>query len=342
MLKAVITYGAVAAKIRALKGTLLTEGELHQLCMCTSISEAAAILRRHPGYSSAMEALPASSLTARQLQKALKLQWLEQFQRLYRFASAKDRKYMSFAIWQTEMKVILSALRRLQSPETMEPEETVSDFFRAKSGSDLDAISASRDFSALLRAVKGSVFSDVLAAVPGDQQTGLPDYGTADIMMQNQLYCEMWSLLNKGQSTISKKQLKELLGHEADLLNIVHAIRLRRFVTADGDVESRLIPISHDLKPEVTAAVIKANNDDEVLDVLASSGWIKYFPDGVNDPEKQYRLRMEAFCRKLLKAAEPNFCCVQAYLTLKELERDKIIRIVQAIDYGIDPSIVLN
>ena len=338
MLKAVITYGAVAAKVRALKGTMLTEEELHQLCLCSSLAEAAAFLRRHPGYSSAVEALPAANITLPQLQNALKYQWMEQFRRLYRFASAKDRKYISFAIWHTEMKVILSAIRRLQSPETPEPEEPISEFFAAKSGIDLNDIADCRDYGALLRAVKGSVFYDVLYALPRDEKSGLPDYANADIAMQNHLYTQTWALLSKGQSTAGIKKMKELLGHEADLLNIVHAMRLRRF----SKNVNGLIPISHRLKPEITAAIAAAANEDEVESILTASGWIKHFSDGVKAPEKQYRRQMEAFCRRLLKSAEPNFCFVQAYLTLKELERDKLISIVQAIDYGIDPTTVLN
>ena len=338
MLKAVITYGAVAAKVRALKGTMLTDDEFHQLCLCSSVAEAAAFLRRHPGYSAAVEALPAAHITLQQLQSALKHQWMEQFQRLYRFASAKDRKYLAFAIWHTELRVILSSLRRLQSPGTSEPEEPVSDFFTAKSGSDLNAVAASRDYTSLLRAVKNSVFYDVLSALPRDAETGLPDYGTADIMLQNQLYSREWSLLSKGQSTVGQKRMKELLGHEADLLNIIHAIRLRRF---SPDIKG-FIPVSHRLKPETTVAIASAANDDEVEAILSASGWIKHFPDGIKNPEKQYRRQMEVFCRRLLKSAEPNFCLVQAYLTLKELERDKVIRIVQAVDYGLDPTTVIN
>ncbi len=332
-----MTYGAVAAKVRALKGTLLTDDELRQLCLCSSLDEFAALLRRLPGCADAVAALPASGQTAEQLRDALELQWQEQLKRLYLFAGAGDRQYLSFAVWGAELKAVLSALRRLRSPGSAEP-EPVSEFIKAKSGADLDAVATCGDYAGLLTAVKGSIFFPVLEKLPVDPETGLPDYAAADILLENQLYSRAWSLLNRGQSGRGKKQLAELLGHEADLLNLTHAMRLRRF----SREVTPLIPVSRKLKPETAAALVAARTDQEVQTVLDEAGFGQYFPRGPVDPEKQYRRQMETFCRRLLNSPEPNFCFVQAYLTLKALERDRLIRIVRAIDYGVDPRLALE
>jgi hypothetical protein len=59
------------------------------------------------------------------------------------------------------------------------------------------------------------------------------------------------------------------------------------------------------------------------------------------DLEKEYRVYMEQFCRHIITSAGPGLAQVQAFLTLKDLERQRLTRLAAAVQRGLDPSLVI-
>lgn len=136
--------------------------------------------------------------------------------------------------------------------------------------------------------------------------------------------------------------LRRIAGAEADALNLVYILRLRRFPGSLQDSEALLIPVRDKLTPELIRRLLRAREDREALELLRDTPWGSAFTSlAPGDLERQYSVYMAAFCRRVLAAATPGLTAAQAFLTLKDMERQRLARLAQAAARGIDPGLVV-
>lgn len=135
-----------------------------------------------------------------------------------------------------------------------------------------------------------------------------------------------------------RRELRRLVGAEADALNLVYVLRLRRFPASAARASELLIPVHDQLKPEFIQRLLHASSDAAVLALLEQSPWRHEFTSlapGVL--ERQYEEYMRLFCRRVLASASPGPEEIQAYLTLKDMDRKRLADIASAVANGIDP-----
>lgn len=135
--------------------------------------------------------------------------------------------------------------------------------------------------------------------------------------------------------------LRRIAGAEIDALNLVYILRLRHFPASVKDADALLIPVRDKLKPELTAALLRAPDDAAVLALLKNTPWGSVFTSlAPGMLEKQYDAYLSAFCRRVLASARPGLVPAQAFMTLKGMERARLLRYAAAIERGIDPQVV--
>jgi len=133
------------------------------------------------------------------------------------------------------------------------------------------------------------------------------------------------------------------MGTEADLLNIVSLLRLQLYFPGSlKKADELLIPVHNVFEPKILKTLVAAKNAEETLELLRKTACKKYLV-GINLQriESFYYETMEAFCRKIIKSPEPSICVPVAFLTLRELECKKLIRLISAVSYGVDPKEVI-
>ncbi len=339
MLRATMKYSGVSAKVMALYGKLLSEDDWRHLCACTSVSDIAAYLRGCRDWS---EILP-PSLTASTLQLAVHKKVFMEYERLYKFSYLEDKKYLLFTLYRAEYGFILDTLQRLQSKEIPTANAEATEFMRKHSLANISALESCTDYSGLLEAVSGSIYEKPLKRLSQNQETGLPNYREAAVLFESQYYKTVFSYASKDYKGLGKKKLVKLLGTEADLLNIISLLRLHRYFPGSlNKADEMLIPIYDLLEPRLLKTLLTAKSEGEILAILKKSPCRRYL-EGKNlqKLESLYYEAMEAFCRKIIKSPEPSICVPVAYLTLRELECKKLARLIEAVDYGVEPEEVL-
>ncbi len=330
-------YGALRTKVLSMYGRLLSREELMRLCQCRSVGEVCAFLKGRGDWEQYLSDLSISA-SAAELKKAVGRRLYAEYQRIYSFSYYQDRMLLRFLIYRSEYELIKGALRRLCT-RGGKSELEVAEFIKTHGSVDVEELSSCTDFAGLLHAIEGSIFEKPMAVLPRDEETGLPDYKDACILLENTYYSYAFSYLTKKGGGADSKRQRELLGFEADLLNIISLARLRRhFKGSLPSAWQLLIPINGKLRPELLKALISANGEAEFSALVQKSPYGKYFADaGAYDLESAYENAMESFCRKLVRSPRPGLCTAQAYLTLRELECDTIQRIIEAISCGADP-----
>lgn len=155
--------------------------------------------------------------------------------------------------------------------------------------------------------------------------------------MSPEEYQRWWSGALSGHSG-----LRRIVGEEADALNLVYILRLRCFPQSKGRAKELLIPIRYELKDPLIDRLLRAPNDNGVMEILSHTKWGGAFRSlAVGDLEKQYQTYMEDFCRRLLNSADAGLGVVQALFPLKDIQRRKILRLIGAHVHGIDPHAVV-
>lgn len=342
MLKAYIRYGAVTTKVRAMYGRLLTPSDWTRLVGLKTLSDISAYLRSTPAWGAAMTALPAGELTPQVFFDVLNDGVKAEYEKLYHFGSDTDRRLLEYAVYRAEYHAILSALVRLGSGGHSKLDLGAENAPLAeKSKMNLSFIQSSASFEELLADTESTVYGDVLRRLPRGQN-GLPDFAGASAVLENRYYSATYDYLKEQGDEVSKK-LQDRLGLEADLLNICGVLRLHRsFPASLPEMKDLLIPIRGQLADSLLNALIAAPDEAAALKLLQGTPWGKYFPpEGSPNLELLSERAMEAFCRKLIVTGSVGAYFPQVYLTLREIERAKLIRVITAVYYGIDPATVL-
>lgn len=339
MLKARMDYGAISAKVLALYGRLLKAEDWQRLCESAAPADVLAFLKTQPGWSAYVAELSSAS-DAASLKKAIRGKQHHEREKLYRFCSLDDKALLRVLSCGAEYSYILAALRCLYSGESVRLPEETTDFMRRSSRVNTEALQNAASFSAIRDAAAESVFASALSELVPDGKTGLPDYSQAGVTLERCYYRYVFSSITKKYSGTGKAELIRLLGTQADLLNIVGILRLHRyFPDSLQSAQELLVPVCGKLKPKLVASLLAARSEMDAVEQLRSSPFAEYFlayrPEEL---DRLYEKAMNSFCRKIIKMPAPNICVPVAYLTLSELECDKLIRIIEALGYGIKPE----
>lgn len=336
MLKAGMKYGAIKAKIMAMKGKMLKKDELSSLEKCTEMPELINILRNNRSWSETISSLP-SALTSDKLKAAVRGKVPTEIRRIAKFADKRDRDFLLLLACESEYELILSALSRLGSGKGSEgsfaPIDRQVFLLNSKASAYAAAIENSGSWDELTETVSGGIYAKAVRSLEPDRKTGLPDYIKASVLLESTYNKEIFSYAAKKYKGRPGAALRELLGREADWLNIVSLLRLHRYFQSSlKTAAGLLIPISYRLKSELRNEVINARTEAEAVEILRSNGFEIEFCDIENEAlESVYEEAISAFCSKFIKLTEPGAATAPAYIILKEIECKRILRIIEAI-----------
>lgn len=338
MLKSFMDYGCAATKVRAMYGKRLTESEWEHLDEASSMTEIAVILRDSRGWQHASSLIPSGTTDVDTFTIAVRRQVRRERESLIKFVSGADKEYISLLIREDEYRLILAALRRLKSAHFGTRRE-VSELLRRKSRVNFHALLSSRTYSDLLAATESSIYYEALASLPLDK-AGYPDYATAAALLENIYYESLYKTVMKKYSGLSRQKLRELVGAEADVFNILSILRiLRHFPDSVKDTGRLVIPVHRRLSKELLSALSAAPSEAIAVNILRDSYWRDIFAD--YDPknlDRMFDASLEALNKKLLRDADPSLASVVAYINLKKLEGERLVRAITSIHYGIPPK----
>lgn len=337
MLKSYMNYGCVATKVRAMYGKRLSADEWARLDEAGTMGALFAILRESRGWQFAVSLIPPGSVDVEVFTRAVRKQIRHERETLLKYVNGSDREFLSLFIREDEYRLILNALRRMKYG-TFGTRREESELLRRKSRVDFPAMLASQNYDDLLRAAEHTMYYPILSSLKRDE-SGFPDYSSAAVAVENAYYAALHRIISKKYWGVGNLKLKELIGTEADILNILSILRIiRHFPASAGNMNAIIIPVHRRLKPPFIEALSAAPSEEAAVNMLKDSPWREVFIG--YDPKRLDRMfdgAMDALCKKYLRDSDPGFVSVMAYLMLKQAEGNRLIRVITATHYNLPP-----
>ena len=339
MIGALMTYGALTVKAKALYGKRLRTADFEHMASLKSEAEVLEYLRGQPGWSRAVARLGESSggyIGRIELEAALRDQVRGDYLSLRHFAPREDQSLLSFLVLLAEQGLILSALRRLRAGSYYKGVPDPPGVFLPVHV-DAKALANCTDYDGLLAAASGSIYEGVLRYLK-PPEGGLPDFTTAEALLRTAYFTHMYRLIHKGYAGETRKVLLHSFGEQVDLLNLIHILRLKTyFPDAGNDLYlTVLFPFNYRLRPDFLRQLCAAPDAPAVFELLRGSPYAESFEDvDVTEVEDYYRRAFYSFNRRQLVTGAPSVYTAVAYLNVKDTELRALVNVIESVKYGV-------
>lgn len=326
-------YDALAVKAKAMYGRRVLKEDLQRITGLHTIEDIAAELRRLPGWSQATAHLPADELLTRaKLESALREQVRQEGIRLAAFAAREDLPLIEFPIRRSELEQILAALRRLHA-NLFKEVEPFSHAWTSRTRLDLDGLRRCSDFAGLVEATRGSIYHAALLRLVTPEGT-LPNYGSTEALLWSVYFKYLMELASKRYQGDVRRMMETAVGSQVDMMNILHALRLKRFFPESDHFLPILIPYHYKVKPDLIYAMCTAPTLDSAMELVESTPYAATFRGAkTEDLQDLYRKALYRTSRRQLIMGKPSVYSAVAYLNLRELELTAVVTAVEASKY---------
>lgn len=333
-----IRYDALTVKARAMYGRRVHREDLIRITGLTSIDAIADELRQLPGWSEATASLPEGELLTRaRLERALRDQVRREGLRLAAFAAREDRPFIEFPIRRTELELILAALRRLHASLFKEVDALSPDWLH-RTQIDPEALRRCTDFAGLVDAVRGSIYHQALHRLLTDDGA-LPDYGSTEALLWAVYFKHLMELACKRYKGEVRKMMESTVGTQMDMMNILHALRLKRYFPDTDNFLPVLVPYHYRVKPEQIHAMCTAPSLEAAMELIETTPYAATFRGAkMEELQDLYHTTLYQTSRRQLIMSKPSVYNAVAYLNLRELELQAVVTAVEASKYQLPLS----
>ncbi len=328
-----IRYDALTVKARAMYGRRTRKEDLIRINKLTTIDAITDELRSLPAWSEATAVLPQGELLTRAtLESLLRDQVRREALRLSAFAAREDRPFMEFPIRRTELELILSALRRLHA-KLHKADDSFSPQWLHRTQVDPDALRTCTDFAGLVEAAQRSIYHQALRRLL-TEDAAAPDYGSTEALLWSVYFKHLMELACKRYKGDVRKTMESSVGTQMDMMNILHALRLKRYFPDTDNFLPVLVPYHYRVKPEQIHAMCTAPSLEAAMELIEATPYAATFRGAkMEELQDLYRATLYKASRRQLVMGKPSVYSAIAYLNLRELELKAVVTAVEASKY---------
>ena len=269
-----LAYSGITTKVRAMESRLLKPEQFRELAEQEDVRSAADYLKEQPAYAEVFDGLDDTKLHRGYIEQILTQSEYQDFTRLYRFSSMKQRKFLDLYFKHYEVEVIKKLLRHMLGGREGQTDLSMfQGFFEKHSELDLETLCRAKNFSEFTEALEGTVYGKLLSQMQEKGQTGLFD---CELKLDLFYFQLLWKLRNKLLSKTERKILDDCFGSRLDLLNIQWICRARSFYRlSQAEIYALLIPVHYRLRADKVKLLVEAEDDAKFFAVLRETPYGK-------------------------------------------------------------------
>ena len=327
---------ATVAKMHAVYGRRLRQEDYNALLSCTSVSDAADYLKRSTYFSKVLENVNTESIHRGNLENILRRSLMERYFQILRFEKIAENEFYNFIIIKTEIDEILICILHLNAG-TSDHINTLPIYMNKYTSFNLMELAKVGSYAELLALTEKTPYSAILKKYQPDEK-GHIDYPALELEL-NTYYSRRLAESLKLFGGETEKRLRDFIGSQIDIKNIINSYRMKRFFNADAeDIRSRMIPIYMRISQQKMDELYNARDDKEFMQRFSQTYYGREIAAkgfDMSDPETalirfRYLQIKRAFSRS---TAAPE--CFYTFIQLADIEVKNIIRIIEGIRYSL-------
>lgn len=331
---------AVAAKARAAFGRMLTSSQYDELLRKQSVQEISAYLREHTAYAQALEGVQDSAIHRGRLETLLRRDLFYQYARLTHYVPGADAGAIyGYIVPDMEIELILSALRVIISGSG-DLLAALPSFMQSYARFDLVALAQAKTLDGLIEAVRATPYEAILRACREQYppQGGSLRFTRYEVALRT-YYFESMLLRAARAPKHAAKQLSGLIRMRAELMNLNTIFRMKTYFNADaGRIRATLLPYHWRIRPRQMQAMIEAKDTQAFMKLLSQTALGRQInPQAAFIELETERVRYHETLRTLRFATEPQVVYL-AFMLLRAMETEDIIRIIEGVRYRLPPE----
>ena len=330
---------ALAAKARAMYGKRLTFQNYKELLRKQTVNEIAAYLKQQSNYADCLSDINENLIHRGQLENIIKRQFYDEYKRMFHFIDRSERSFYNYNIIRMEVDEILNCLRFINAGRQGEYDFNPPAVLLRDSGINLHGLAKVRTFQDVLDLLKGSPYFDILKKHEVGEDNKI-DTITIDTELRKFYYEKFYELIDRDLRGKTKESLKESVGMEIDLQNLMIILRLKKYFNASGEyIRSLLLPFHYRIGPDDIEKIISETDAASAWRAIIETKYGRLFKNYSFDIAEKYgeQVRYELH-RKLLMFSNTAPVVVISYTQLKWSEINNLINIIEGIRYRLPPS----
>lgn len=329
---------AVLSKVRGMYGRMLGPAQYEELLRKQSLQEISAYLREKTSYAHALAGVQDSSVHRGLLEDLLERDQFYQYERLIHYIDPQKGIWRIITL-NLEVELLLSCLRAIISgrpgtglladlPTALQPwvRFKMVDLARAQTVEQLAQVLKGTPY--------GPIFEELLRKYPP-----LPNrkvrYTSIEMGLRSVYFSTLLEWVDQWVRGEAAAQLRELIGLRAELLNLSALWRVKTyFPQVETGWVQQMLPFRCKLTPREWQAMVKAK-DRAALEALIRQSWYgRRMPLEEGEPIEVLagRLRCQV-CRRMLRFSTDPQVVYTAYMMLRTMETEDIVRIIEGIRY---------
>ena len=330
---------AVMAKSRAFYGKRLTQKDYESLLNCSCVQEIASYLRNTQLYSDILEKLSTTDISAGYLEFLITKNEALIFSKLCRYEMAFGQEIYNYFVVISEIRQILSAVRRILFGETEAFENPKNRIYSGSTDIDMIALSATQNMDDVLRILASSKYRKVIENCVNNSENEYLYYECAFV---NFFHEYEYELVKKCSG--KKSELLRLLSEKADTEFIDKLYRAKKYFSSASDramINIAPVHLTRLTKNEIKE-LLSAENEKSMLEILMNTPYKKYalrIEKDISAEQSVAKINYEKYRHLLRFSTEPDtvmFC----YMFLAENEVSNLIHIIEGVKYKMNSSVI--
>ena len=338
MAASVVTYSAVAAKLRAMYSQLLTAEDYELLTTKPRVADVFLWLRENTAYGEILRGLNEASVHRGEIERLFSRALFEDAGRISRMLSQNEKKMLAAVMSKTDIQIVKRIIRSVHTGVAIDI-GTVKSFYKNKNFAisfPLEAALTAKSYGELGEALKDSPLYDVLAPYLAE-----PVQNTFE--MENALDRFYFLSLDKAAQRYLRGEdrirTRNFLAAEVDMHNLLRSYRYKRYYSyPEEKVISHLFPNKYKLKNSFWIKVAES----DVKDFRELAMETRYGEIFRSEDDSAWYGEMSRQIAGMFKhhfRTDPyNFASVVAYIYLKETDIQNLITIIEGVRYSLEPS----
>lgn len=326
-----LSQNAVLAKARAMYADALTREDYTRLAACRTVGEAANYLKTHTAYGDVISSLQNVKFHRARLEATLKRYMLERAGSLCSFEKALGQPMHQILLHQYEMDYILLCADYLDADSVGVYSIEVPAYLKKHSKLDSVALERARTPEALAAALQGTPYAAAVETVVNGQTAFSVQ------ILENALYAsfdrQAAEIIRKNFRGKEREELLDCFRLRADVKRIESLYRLKKYFPQSSGgffdtAQTAFTEAQHN-------ALCTAQSADEVLAILKSSRYGRYFPSGDGAIEQKTQAMELRINEKNIRFSTYPEVVMLSYIGILENEIRNITHIVEGIRYAL-------